>query len=180
MGRHMGNSALYSAFIFSAFLAGHAAFANNLQIDVALSPAGSFKAETKKVTGTARRTADGIEATDVVIDMKSLTTGISLRDKHTREHLLADKYPQAKLIKATGRNGKGKATLEVRGKTTEVNGTYTIEGNVLKAEFPMKLTDLDIKGVRYMAVGVKDEVKVHIELPLQEGARGTANVKKRK
>lgn len=180
MGRRMGNRTLYSAIMFSALLTGHFSFAGNLQIDVALSPAGSFKAETKKVSGSAHRTPDGIAAEGVVIDMKSLTTGISLRDKHTKEHLLVEKYPQAKLVKATGKNGKGKATLEVSGKTTEVNGTYTIEGNTLKAEFPMKLTDLDIKGVRYMAVGVKDEVKVHIELPLTDGDRATAGVKKTK
>jgi hypothetical protein len=175
----MGKRALFSAYIFSATLIGSTAFANSVQIDVALSPAGSFKAETRKVTGSAHRTADGIEAEGVVIDMKSLTTGISLRDKHTKEHLLVDKYPQAKLVKATGRNGKGKATIEVRGKTQEVAGTYTIEGNMLKAEFPMKLSDLDIQGVRYMAVGVKDEVKVHIELPLSQGRRGTASVKRK-
>jgi|GEM_PF-542076 len=179
LGEKMGNRVFYSGAILSAFLTGHIALANNLQIDVALSPAGSFKAETKKISGSAHKTADGIEAENVVIDMKSLTTGIALRDKHTKEHLLVDKYPQAKLLKATGKNGKGTATIEVRGKTTEVSGTYTIEGNTLKAEFPMKLTDLDIQGVRYMAVGVKDQVKIHIELPLTDAKRGTASVKKK-
>lgn len=180
MGRHMGNRTFFSAIIFSALLTGHSAFANNLQIDVALSPAGSYKAETKKITGSARRTADGIEAEGVTIDLKSITTGIALRDKHTKEHLMVDKYPQAKLVKATGKDGKGKATIELRGKTVEVSGTYKIDGKMVKAEFPMKLSDLDITGVRYMAVGVKDEVKVHIELPLTEATRGTAAVKKNK
>ena len=160
--------------IFASVGIGFNAFANNLQIDVALSPAGSFKAETQKVSGTAYRTAEGIEAKDVIIDLKSLTTGIALRDKHTKEHLQVEKYPQAKLIKAAGKDGKGTATIEVRGKTKEVAGTYKIEGNMLKAEFPMKLSDLEITGVRYMAVGVKDDVKVHIDLPLGESKRGTA------
>ncbi len=179
MGRHMGNRTLFSFIIFSTLVAGQSALANNLQIDIGLSPAGSFKAETKKVSGTAHRTADGIEAENVVIDMKSLTTGITLRDKHTKEHLRVEKFPQAKLIKASGKDGKGTATLEVSGKKTEVTGTYVVEGNTLKAEFPMKLTDLDIKGVRYMAVGVKDEVKVRIELPLSEAKRATASAKKK-
>lgn len=175
----MGNRILFSAVIFSALVTGHFALANSVQIDIGLSPAGSFKAETQKVSGSAHRTADGIEAENVVIDMKSLSTGIALRDKHTKEHLRVEKFPQAKLIKATGKDGKGKATLDVSGKQTEVTGTYVIEGNVLKAEFPMKLTDLDIKGVRYMAVGVKDEVKVRIELPLSEAKRATASTKKK-
>lgn len=168
-------------FIFAVasalFLFCDIALASNLQIDVGLSPAGSFKAETKKVSGSAHRTADGIMAENVTIDMKSLTTGISLRDKHTKEHLLVDKYPQAKLIKAIGKDGKGVAKIEIRGKVQEVKGTYTVEGNVVKAKFPVNLSDLDIKGVRYMAVGVKDQVMVQIELPLEKSVRETASTK---
>lgn len=163
-----------SFIILAAIVSGHFALAGGMQIDVALSPAGNFKAETQKVNGSAYRTADGVEAKDVTIDLKSLTTGIALRDKHTKEHLLVEKYPQAKLIKASGKDGKGIATIEVRGKTKDVAGTYKIEGNTLKAEFPMKLSDLEITGVRYMAVGVKDDVKVHIELPISDNKRATA------
>lgn len=160
--------------IFAIIAAYPCAFAGSLQIDVALSPAGSFKAETQKVNGTAYRTADGIAAKDVTVDLKSLSTGIALRDKHTKERLQVEKFPQAKLIKASGKDGKGTATIEVSGKIKEVAGTYKIDGHTLKAEFPMKLSDLAITGVRYMAVGVKDDVKVHIDLPLSEGKPGTA------
>ena len=172
---------LKSAFMILTFIGGHLASAGQLQIDVALSPAGSFKAQTQKVEGSAYRTVDGIEAKDVSIDLKSITTGMSLRDKHTKEHLLVSKYPEAKLIKAIGKNGKGTATIAIRGKTQDVSGTYKIVGDTVKAEFPMKLSDLDITGVRYMAVGVKDQVMVHIELPLSDAKRATASdAKKRK
>lgn len=176
----MGKRFFYStlALLISTLMIGPLAFANNLQIDVTLTPAGSFKAVTKKVTGKVHRTADGIEADDVTIDLKTLDTKIALRDKHLKDYLLVSKHPQAKLVKASGKDGKGTATIEIRGKKTEVAGTYKIEGNKVKVEFPMKLSDLEITGVRYMGVGVKDEVKVHLELPLSDAKRTAASVKK--
>jgi hypothetical protein len=150
------------------------AFASSFAADVKLSPAGSFKAQTKKVEGFAYKTSDGgVAAENVMIDLRTITTGVSLRDKHTKEHLLVQKYPEAKLIKASGKGGKGKATIQIRGKTREVSGTYKVSGDHLTAEFPMNLTDIDIKDVRYMGIGVKDLVNVTIEVPLKTKKSGT-------
>ncbi len=166
--------ALSLSFSTQAFASG------SLEIDVTLSPAGSYKAKTSAVEGKAHKTADGVAAENITADLSTLKTGIGLRDKHTKEHLLASKYPKAKLISASGKNGKGEATIEVRGKKQKVKGTYTIDGDKLKAEFPMNLPDLDIKDVRYMGVGVKDTVVVHVTVPLEaEGKRATASKKKK-
>lgn len=160
---------------------GHDAGAAGVEIDVKLSPAGSYKAKTEKVKGVAYKTADGIEASGVTVDLNSLKTGIELRDKHTKERLMSNKYPQAKLIKASGKDGKGTATLEIKGKKIEVTGSYKIVGNELQAQFPVQLPALEINDVKYMGVGVKDEVVVNINLPLSDApARGVANAKKKK
>jgi polyisoprenoid-binding protein YceI len=143
-------------------------------VHVTLSPAGSFIAETERVTGTAYKTADGVAAENVIVDINSLKTGVSLRDKHTKEHLLAEKFPQARLIKAIGKGGKGEAIVEIKGIKKKVAGTYTIAGNILKASFPLHLSDLDIKGIKYMGVGVKDDVTVDINLPLGPAPARTA------
>jgi hypothetical protein len=150
----------------------------NVGVDVSLSPAGSFRAETDRVQGFAYKTASGIAAENVVIDMRTLKTGVGLRDKHTKEHLMVEKFPQAKLIKAIGKNGQGEAIVEIKGHKQKVKGTYQIVGNTLKAQFPMHLTDVDIKGVRYMGVGVKDDVVINVQLPIQ-AARTTASVRKK-
>ena len=149
--------------------------AGAVAVDVTLSPAGSFKAETESVQGFAYKTATGIAAENVIIDMKTLKTGVSLRDKHTKEHLLVEKFPQAKLVKAVGKDGKGEAIVEIMGKKQRVKGTYTVVGNTMKAQFPIKLSDVDIKGIRYMGIGVKDDVVINVDLPIQ-AARGTANL----
>jgi hypothetical protein len=161
------------------FLPGLAfAQAAGVAVDVTLSPAGSFRAETSNVKGFAYKTADGIAAENVEIDVRTLKTGVSLRDKHTKEHLMAEKFPEAKLIKAIGKGGKGSAIVEIKGVKKKVSGTYTVAGNMLKAQFPINLSDLDIKGIRYMGIGVKDQVVINVNLPIQ-AARATASVKKK-
>jgi hypothetical protein len=164
------------AIVMLVWVAGWNASAANLEIDVTLSPAGSYKAQTKQIQGMAYKTADGVETSDVQIDLRTLTTGIGLRDQHTRERLLVSKFPEAKLIKARGKNGKGTATIEVKGMKLDVAGTYTVDGKTLKAQFPVKLSDLKIEKVRYMGIGVKDIVVVNIELPVGDApTRAAAN-----
>lgn len=136
-------------------------------IDVKLSPAGSFKAETSKVKGSAQKSGDGVIAENIEVDINSIKTGVDLRDKHLKERLLADKFPVAKLIKAEGKGGKGKATLEVKGMQKEVSGTYKVSGNTLQAQFKMSLADLEIKDVRYMGVGAKDEIMLTVNVPIK-------------
>lgn len=143
------------------------AYAGELVIDVSLSPAGSYKAKTAQVTGFAKKSGSGkVIAQDVVIDMSSLTTGIELRDKHTKERLRVKEFPKARLVSATGQDGKGHATIEAMGKKVEVNGTYEVSGQNLVAHFPLQISTFGIQSVRYMGVGVKDKVMVNVTLPI--------------
>lgn len=155
-------------FIFSILLTISANAQNTgAVIDVKLSPAGSFKAETAKVKGHATKSGDTVTAENIEVDINSIKTGVDLRDKHLKERLLSDKYPVAKLIKAEGKGGKGKATVEVKGIKKEVTGTYKVSGNTLQAQFKMSMTDLEIKDTKYMGVGAKDEVMVTITVPIK-------------
>ncbi|MCB9073783.1 MAG: YceI family protein [Bdellovibrionaceae bacterium] len=161
---------LFPILVLSFLLHNQSVFANgSVEIDVKLSPAGSFKAQTKKVQGRAYRNGDDVVAENIIVDLKNLSTGVGLRDKHLKEHLMVEKYPEAKLVKATGKGGKGVASLIVKGKNQKVEGTYKVKGDTLVAEFPMTLSATDINDVRYMGVGVKDEVIVHVNVPISDG-----------
>lgn len=170
MFRNFSISIISILFSLSVFAEGP-----SFTVDIILSPAGSFKGTSTEVTGYAEKTASGsVVAENIVIDLKNLTTGVGLRDKHTKEHLQVDKYPQAKLIKASGSGGKGTAEIMVRGKTVTVSGTYTETANTLHATFDMKLSDIDVTNVRYMGIGVKDKATVNITVPLQPQAAAPA------
>lgn len=135
-------------------------------VKVVLTPAGSFVAKSNAVTGFAEKSGDTVSAKNITVDLQSLKTGISLRDEHTLKHLDAAKYPQAILVSATGKAGKGEGVLKIKNIEKKVSGTYEIQGSELIAEFPVKLSEYEITGIRYMSVGVKDEVVLHVAVPL--------------
>lgn len=154
--------------VFSLLILSSAVSVASVKIDVTLSPAGSFVAQTKNVTGYAYKTSAGVAAENIEVDINSLKTGIELRDKHLKERLLVSKFPKAILTKAVGKNGKGKANIEIKGIKKIYSGKYEIEGSKLKATFEIQLPDLKIEDVNYMGVGVDDKITVQITVPLKD------------
>ncbi len=148
--------------------------ASSVAIAAVLNPAGDFVAKTEQVTGSAYKTAKGVAAENIVVDLRNLKTGIELRDKHTKEHLEVGKYPTAKLIKATGENGKGSADFEIRGTKVHSNGDYKIVGSNIEATFKIHLPDVKIANISYHGLGVEDDVTVTAIVPLLDKPPGGA------
>lgn len=139
------------------------------EADVSLTPAGDFKAKVVEVKGFATVNGNTVIAENVVVNLKNLKTGLALRDKHAREkYLEVDKYPEIILLKAIGKAGKGRGRVKYRGVEKDIAGTYAVKGNVLQAQFPLNLSDFNIKGVKYMGVGVENEVKINVEIPVKK------------
>ncbi|NCN40784.1 YceI family protein [bacterium] len=145
-------------------------FSQSLEVDVTLSPAGDFVGKTSDVSGTAMIKGESVAAKNIKVSLLNLKTGIDLRDKHTKKYLGTDKFPEAVLIKAVGKNGKGKAKIKFRGVEKTIEGTYKVSGDRkrLNASFPLTLSEFGISGISYMGVGVKDVVKIRLELPLRD------------
>lgn len=157
---------LTASLIFTLGMAS-SAFAQQVTVDITLNPMGDFKAKTSDVKGEAIVKGDEVSAQNIVVNMKSLKTGVELRDKHTQKHLETTKYPEAVLISATGKGGKGKGKIKIRGIEKEIEGTYKIEGKLLKADFKLNIADFDMKDINYMGVGVEDEVVLHVSIPVK-------------
>ncbi len=133
-----------------------------------LSPAGNFIGTTSDVKGAVKVQGTKISAENIVVNLKTLKTGIELRDKHTQDKLETAKFPEAVLISATGENGKGTGKVKIRGIEKPISGTYVIKGDKVEATFPLKLSDYKVEGTKYMGVGVKDELTVVAILPVQK------------
>lgn len=134
---------------------------------VALSPAGDFVG-TMKSTGAATVTGNKVSAKNIVVDLKSMSTGLDLRDDHAKnKYMEVGKYPEAVLIEANGENGKGTGKLKFHGKENAISGTYTIQGGkMLNATFKIKLSDYGISDISYKGIGVEDEVKIEVQVPI--------------
>jgi hypothetical protein len=154
-------SLLFLAICFSNF-----AFAGSAVVDVTLSPAGSFKIKSVEVRGFVTKSGDSVSGKNIVVGLRNVQTGISLRDTHTKKHLEVDKFPEAILVEASGKGGKGQGTIKIRGIEKKFKGTYKIEGKQLIATFPLKISYFKIKDLSYMGVSPEDDITVTVTVPI--------------
>jgi polyisoprenoid-binding protein YceI len=142
---------------------------------------GSFDAKTTAISGAVTASATDARALDgsVAVDLRTLDTGIGLRNEHLRDNYLevtkGPGFDMATLsdIDLKGLNpevpeGKGSFTgvLKLHGVTNTVTGAVDVRqaGAALrvKASFPLNLTDYSIRQPRYLGVGVKDTITVEV------------------
>jgi polyisoprenoid-binding protein YceI len=142
-------------------------FAQEVVVDVTLNPMGDFKAKTAAVKGEATKKGDEFTASNIVVNLKTLKTGVEGRDKHTQKYLETEKFPEAVLLTASGKGGKGKGRIKIRGIEKDIEGTYKVEGKLLKAKFDLKIADFGIKDINYMGVGVEDTVTLNVSVPVK-------------
>jgi polyisoprenoid-binding protein YceI len=146
-----------------------------------LTVGGSFEAKTNTLSGELvvdperQGTIDGALA----VDLRTLQTGIGLRDTHMRERYLevgkGEGYSTAILdrIRLDGNDtstpvGKVafRGVLALHGQEREVTGTADIRrsGQTLRvqASFPVAVSDFGIESPTYLGVGVRNEVTVAV------------------
>ncbi|MGZ3772166.1 MAG: YceI family protein [Pseudobdellovibrionaceae bacterium] len=142
-------------------------FAQTVSVDVVLNPMGDFKAKTSDIKGEATVKGDEVTAKNVIVNLTNLKSGVELRDKHTQKYLDTKTFPEAVLVSATGKAGKGKGKIKIKGIEKDIDGTYKVEGKTLKADFKVTLSDFGIKDINYMGVGVEDQVTIHVAVPVK-------------
>jgi len=142
---------------------------------------GSFDAKTTALSGSVTASASGSPAFDgsLAVDLRTLDTGIGLRNEHLRENYLeVDKGPgfdtatlseiDLKGFSPDAPEGKGSfaGLLTVHGVTKTVTGAVDVRrvgaGLRVTASFPVNLPDYSIRKPRYLGVGVKDVVQVEV------------------
>ena len=142
---------------------------------------GSFDAKTTALSGSVTPSATGSPAFDgsLAVDLRTLDTGIDLRNEHLRQNYLeVDKGPgfdtatlseiDLKGFSPDAPEGKGSfgGLLTLHGVTKTVTGAVDVRqvgaGLRVKASFPVNLSDYSIRKPRYLGIGVKDIVQVEV------------------
>ncbi len=162
---------------FVSFIASVSFAESSVKVDFKLSPAGKFPAESREVKGSAYMQGDKVVADNVVLPLKSLNSGIGLRDEHMKnKYLNTAQYPDAVLVHGEGQGGKGTGKIKLRGIEKDIQGTYTIKGQDVVAQFEVKLSDFGISGIKYMGVGVNDTAVVSATIPIKKAEASSAKV----
>ena len=140
------------------------------------------EAETQpRISGTVQHNtaAPPSHRARLVVDLRTLDTGIGLRTEHMQANYLevdrAAGYDQAVLsdidvagLKPDAPEGKARfsASLALHGVTRSVSGQAEVRrdgaGLKVKASFPVQLSNHMIPEPRYLGVGVKDQVTVEV------------------
>ena len=152
----------------------------SVRIVCPMTVGGSFEAKTSALSGSLAFVAPAMPLTgELAVDLKTLDTGIELRNSHLRANylevdkgagydravlsniILADKDP-ATFEGRTSFNG----TLLLHGIAKSIRGEATIrrDGESLRidASFPVVLSDFGIALPQYMGVGVRNQVQASI------------------
>jgi polyisoprenoid-binding protein YceI len=142
---------------------------------------GSFEAKTTALSGSVTASGSGSGALDgsFAVDLRTLDTGIGLRNEHLRENYLeVDKGPGFETatlseidlngFNADAPEGKGSfaGLLTLHGVRKTVTGTVDVRqagaGLRVKASFSVDLSDYSIRKPRYLGIGIKDIVQVEV------------------
>lgn len=144
----------------------HGKMTKGLKVTLELSPIGSFVIETSKIKGKLVKFKEGYKSKKIYLKVKDLTTGIDLRDQHLKEKLMISKFPKIYVSEVNTVKNKGSAKIKIKNIIKKISFKFKeLENNFIEANFQLSLVDFNIKGIRYMGVGVKDKIKVSIVLP---------------
>lgn len=149
-------------------------FAASVQIEVELFPAGDFTIKSSDIRGSIKEKGDIFYTKKLLIPVKALNSGISLRDKHMRKRLHAKKYPAIVVRNAKGKNGKGVGYIEINGVRKKIQFEFEKNSSGVEVEFDLSLKDFNIKDIDYKLVKVEDKVSIKAEVPLKGGGRSLA------
>ena len=157
-----------------------------------LTVGGSFEATTRALTGalTVASTGPIVFAGEVRVDLRTLETGIALRNEHLRDNYLevskAAGYETAVLTDvklpdahadASVFKSRFTATLRLHGVSKSIAGTAEVKrtgGRArIQARFPVSLPAFEIAKPRYLGVGVKDDVQVSVSFDAVQEGTGT-------
>jgi polyisoprenoid-binding protein YceI len=141
---------------------------------------GSFEARSRALSGSLTgEPGSGAFAGSLAVDLRTLDTGIGLRNDHMRDRYLevhkGEGYDHAVLsdvrlanpaVEASGGTSPFTAALQLHGLTRPIAGEARLSSRGsdvrVEASFPLDLTEFGIESPRYLGVGVRDQVTVRV------------------
>ncbi len=141
---------------------------NKISVLVSLSPAGNFEASSEKIRGRLIKENESFKAKKISVSVKSMKTGIDLRDKHLWDYLKSDNIPKIVLTDLSGTAGKATAKLELNGTKRDIQINYTEDKNLVHATFDLKASDFNLPSKSYLGVGVEDMVQIKTTMSFKQ------------
>ncbi|MBR9976432.1 MAG: YceI family protein [Bacteroidetes bacterium] len=158
--------------------------ANNMVKFVSDAPVEDFEGVTDNIDGYLVYQGDDPTADSDLyfeVDLRTLDTGIGLRNRHMREdYLHTDKYPHAKfngrIVEASSSSGKTnvkvRGTMDIHGvkRPMEVKGSFSGSGDRLRIRttFDVKLTEHKIEVPQFMFLKIDENMELALDFTLKK------------
>ncbi len=158
--------------------------AKNVVKFISDAPVEDFEGVTKKIDGYLKYNGASLTENSEIyfeVDLRTLDTGIGLRNRHMREEYLhTDKYPYAKFsgriesVRDAGSNkiATVKGSMDIHGvkKPMDVKATLAPEGSGLrsKVSFEVKLTDHKIEVPKFMFLKIDEVMQLELDIQLKK------------
>ena len=138
-----------------------------VDITVNLTPLGSFHVKSSKLKGKLIQKGKGFIGKEFYVKIKTMKTGIDLRDDHMKKRLSPKKHPKIIVTGVKASGGKGVGRISIKGIKKPFKFTYKVAGKIMKANFKLNLEHFKIKDLSYMGVGAKKIVDVKANIPIK-------------
>lgn len=143
-----------------------------------LFPAGDFTAKSTKLIGKISKKIKGsqmvLTAKNIKVPIKSLDSGIALRDEHLQKRLNPKKSKYITLVSGTAKmkknakSGTGTGTFMINGVKKKLPFKVAkVTGDSVTVDLMMKMTDFKLSKASYAGIGVKDQIAVSATIPLK-------------
>jgi polyisoprenoid-binding protein YceI len=156
--------------------------AKNLVKFISKAPVEDFDGVTKSIDGYLLHEGDAVSNGSSLyfeVDLRTLDTGIGLRNRHMREEYLhTDTYPYAKfmgdIIKATASGRKTdvevRGVMDIHGKKKDMTVTGSISptatGLRIQSKFEVKLPDHNIAVPKFMFLKISENMRLELDVHL--------------
>lgn len=151
---------------------------------ISKAPLEDFQGVTHDIDGYLTHEADSLTTKSEVyfeVDLRTLDTGIGLRNRHMRENYLeTDKFPMAKykgrIVKAVPQGQSVNVTVEGRMFIHGVTQPLTVQGRMfpetngyrVQAATAVKLTDYNIPIPKLMFMKISEDIRLTLDFFLRK------------
>lgn len=142
------------------------AYAHKLKVLGTLSPFGSVEIYSSDIDGEIFYSPETkeIAALDLSVPVKSLDSGISLRNEHIHKFLNIKKYPEILMKDMVVKGGKGSAFLTINGVTKKIQFTVKKSKKLLQTVLKLNMANFKLPKAQFYHIGVDPEIKVFVDI----------------
>lgn len=157
---------MFKSIIIILILSSNSLWAHKLKVLGTLSPYGSVEIYSTEIDGEIfyKNGSKEIGALDLSVPVKSLDSGIALRNEHIHKYLNQKKHPEILMSDLSIKGGKGQGKITINGVTKKIS--FVVKESKKRFHTVLKLNTQKFKlaKAKFFHIGVDPDIKVFVDI----------------